>query len=127
MLTLTHIVDEQAATLAACPRPRALAALAGVVAVTPSIASWPAAAAPSVAASRAGFGSVAVLRLLADERPTFGYGLRREMAGFGSVSAAPAGAGVLGSGIEHERITSNKQSQQNLTHRREPRTWRPPH
>lgn len=130
MLTLTHVVDEQAASLAACPRPRALA-------LAPSVVSWSAFSATSVVlAVRVGSGSAAAVRPVADERPSNGeangyrYGLRRHMAGFGfgSVQAAPAGAAASGGTIE--RTISSKQdeqAQQNLTHRREPRPWRPPH
>jgi len=129
MLTLNHVADEQAATLAACPRPRALAAVARFHATAPSVASWPAPALPSVAARQAGIGSVAELRPWALERPAVGYLARRGMAGFG-FGAASAVVGAIGDDITRTSTISTKQdeqAQQNLTHRREPRTWRPPH
>lgn len=130
MLTLNHVVEQQAATLAACPRPRALARAARGVVTLPSVASRPAAAVPSAVAPRAGFGAMSVLRPWADERPVFGYGSRRDLAGLGFATVATAGAGSLGGDIERERTISTKQDEQAqnyLTHRREPRSWRPPH
>jgi len=128
MLTLNHVADEQAAILAACPRPRALAAVA--ISASPSLVDWSVLPASSVVAVSAGFGSVAAVRPVADERPEAGYGLRRpEMAGFGFGTASPAGAGALGGLIERTSSTQaqqNEQKQNDLTHRREPRTWRPP-
>lgn len=129
MLTPIHVAEEQAAILAACPRPRALAALA--IPAAPSLVDWSVLRAPSVAAVSAGLGSVAAVRPASDERPETGYGLRRrgEMAGFGFGTAAPAAAGIAGSLVERGSTTPdqlNQQKQNDLTHRREPRTWRPP-
>ena len=119
MLTLNHVAEEQAAILAACPRPRALA---------PSLVDWSVLPASSVLAVSAGLGSVAAVRPAADERPQVGYARRSEMAGFGFFAAILAGAGILGTVDERARRTQDQNKQQShLTHRREPRTWRPPH
>jgi hypothetical protein len=129
MLTLNHAAEQQTAILAVCPRPRALALIAPAV---PSTLSWrlsatPSAvvlAAPALAAAvsaGSGLGSAAAVRPLAAERPV-AYGRRRgEMAGFGFTTASPAGAGAVSGTIQQD------QNKQNLTDRREPRTWRPPH
>jgi len=128
MLTLTHVADEQAAILAACPRPRALAASA--ISLVPSLVDWSVLRAPSVAAVSAGFGAVAAVRPAAGVRPESGYGLRRgEMAGIGFGRAIAAGAGAFGALVERDSKTQDPQDQKknDLTHRREPRPWRPPH
>ncbi|WP_034265274.1 hypothetical protein [Actinospica robiniae] len=120
MLTLNHVAEEQAAILAACPRPRALA---------PSLVDWSVLPATSVSAVSAGLGSVAAVRPAADERPQVGYAWRSEMAGFGLFAATLAGAGILGTVDERGSKTQDQQDkkQSHLTHGREPRTWRPPH
>jgi hypothetical protein len=115
MLTLNHVAQKQAALIAACSRPRALAPVAGVAG---SVSLWQASAAASVAAVSAGFGSVAVVRPFVEERPA-GYGMRRaRLAGTGT--RALAGAHLSG-------ISFTQQDKNDLTSRREPRTWRPPH
>ena len=121
MLTRNQVTEEQAAILAACPRPRALAPLAASSASLP--ASFRSAfAAASVAAAPAGFGSVAAVRPSVDERPESGKGLwQREMTGLGFGTAAMVGAGAIAS-----TIAQYPQDQHYLTSRREPRTWRPP-
>lgn len=128
MLTLNHVAPMQAALFAACPRPHALVPATSAAVQSsrrPAVAAW------SVAAVSAGFGSVAVVRPWADERPAAGYGLRRRgTAGatadlFRFAAAIPAGAAMLGSTTtQHQQ---DKQNRTNLTDRREPRTWRPPH
>lgn len=135
MLTLNHVADEQAAILAACPRPRALAAVAS--AVVPSLVEWSVLPVSAVVAVSADLGAVAAVRPAADERPEAGYALRPVMAGLGFFAATSAGAGAFGAakiptGIsERDGRTQDPQNQQDkqndLTHRREPRTWRPPH
>lgn len=126
MLTLNHVAPMQAALIAACPRSRALVPATSAVVQG---SRWSAVAARSVAAATAGFGSVAVVRPWADERPAAGYGLRRrEMAGVEFSGGIPAGAATLGSTIaQHQQDQQHKQNRTNLTDRREPRTWRPPH
>ncbi|MBR7833189.1 hypothetical protein KDL01_07930 [Actinospica durhamensis] len=122
MLTRNQVTDEQAAILAACPRPRAFAPSALVMA---PVSFRSVAAAPSVAAVPAGFGSVAAVRPVASERLAGGKGgWHRQMTGFGLGIATAAQAGI---GAPTRTIEQDPQDQYYLTSRRETRTWRPPH
>jgi hypothetical protein len=118
MLTQFQTIETQAAVLAACPRPRALAMS---VSASPVI-TRPAPSVPSAWSSFAqtfavmsahvsGLGAFAeVERPDASERPMPGYA-------FG-----------IGEGRTNGNTGSTKQQdQKNLTARREPVTWRPPH
>lgn len=127
MLTLTHVADEQAAILAACPRPRALAAVASAAA--PSLLDWSVLPASTVVAASAGLGSAAAVRPSADERPEAGYGLRPVMAGFGVRGAREIPTGIVerDAKTQDPQHKQDKQRQNHLTDRREPRPWRPPH
>ena len=120
MLTRHQVTEEQAAILAACPRPRAFAPTALVIA---PVSFRSASAAPSVAAVPAGLGSVAAVRPSASERPASGMGgWHRQLTGLGFAAAAQAGIGAT-----NRTIAQDPQDKHYLTSRRETRTWRPPH
>lgn len=118
MLTQFQTIEPQAALLAACSRPRALA----VSAVVPASASraqgaaWSRATAPIAALVRRPDSVV--------ERPQAGYGAERVLPGTERVELGgngTTGITMAGNGLQHP------QDKQHLTTRREPVTWRPPH
>ncbi|MBR7830078.1 hypothetical protein KDK95_27495 [Actinospica sp. MGRD01-02] len=122
MLTQFQIPEPQAALLAACPRPRAVAPSA-VSPLTPSSSpAW---------AGSVRLGVATVTRVVAEERPAglAGHGMR---AFAFSTATRPAGyaaaARVFGAGVVGNGSTSkDQQDKQHLTDRRGTVTWRPPH
>jgi hypothetical protein len=146
MLTQIQTTERQVAFLAACPRPRALALVpaASVIAnpvLTNSVLTNPVSAshvattahalsmpsewsqfAPISAAAFArvpGFGAMAAGYAVFVPRPK--AGVRMDAA------ERRDGEGYVGLNREHGTTSSKQQDQKNLTARREPVTWRPPH
>lgn len=120
MLTQFQIIEPQAAILAACPRPRALA-FAAV-----SAAEW-SHSAPIVASARR-LGSVEAVRpsgLAEAVRPVSGYGVARVLTDAVRVELG-GGNGSAGAGMTDSK-QRDPQDPQHLTARRGPVTWRPPH
>ena len=112
MLTQIQIPEPQAALLAACPRPRAVAPSSVLMPLMPSSSpAW-----------------VGVVRLGAVvEEPRRGFAASGT-SGFGYAAAVRvvATAGTVGTG-NGNGTASKQQDKQHLTNRREPVTWRPPH
>jgi hypothetical protein len=104
MTTQFPITEPQAALLAACPRPRAVAPSASMPLMPSSSPAW-----------------VGVVRLgaVAEER-NGGFAASSTRRGFGY-----AVAGIVGNGSTSTR--QDQQHKQHLTARRGPVTWRPPH
>lgn len=123
MLTQFQIPEPQAAVLAACPRPRALAATPVLMPTVP----MPSVPSRLVWAGVSRLGAVAEERrgLVAERTRAFGFASVERPVRYAAV-ARPVGAGILG-GDGTTGTTSNKQDQQHLTNRRGPVTWRPPH
>jgi hypothetical protein len=133
MLTQMQTIERQAALLAACPRPRALALVPApvnaVLTVNPVTAAVPAACLPSPTWSH-----VAPISHAAFARvPGFGVAgyaaAPRPMAGVRPDSAARReGHGIVGLSREYSStFGTEQQDQKHLTTRRGPVTWRPPH
>jgi hypothetical protein len=134
MLTQFETTEPRAALLVACSRPRALALhLATPVTTTipVPVTTVPAASAPSewslfapisapASARVPGFGAVA-----GSGYPVFAP---RSMAGVRTHAAVRRdGNGTVGLNGENGSNGTKQQDQKNLTARREPVTWRPPH
>ena len=112
MLTQIQIPEPQAALLAACPRPRAVAPSALMPLMPSSSPAW-----------------VGVVRLgaVAEERRRGFAAAASGTRGFGYAAAARVVvAGTVGNG-NGNGTASKQQDKQHLTTRREPVTWRPPH
>jgi hypothetical protein len=111
MLTQIQIPEPQAALLAACPRPRAVAPSALMPLMPSSSPAW-----------------VGVVRLgaVAEERRRGFAAAASGTRGFGYAAAARVVAGTVGNG-NGNGTASKQQDKQHLTSRREPVTWRPPH
>jgi hypothetical protein len=151
MLTQIQTTERQVALLAACPRPRALAIVPAASVITnpvftnnpvltnpvlttpvstsrvattvhaPSMPSeWPQSAPISAAAFARvpGFGAMAGYAVFVP-RPK--AGVRMDAA------ERRDGEGYVGLNREHGTTSGKQQDQKNLTARREPVTWRPPH
>lgn len=150
MLTQFQTTEPQAAVLAACPRPRALAHVAyvGSVAATgfTSLSEWSysAQSATSAASSRRhGLGIAEALRPFGAtglverpapaERQMPGYAPKTAVAADATTAAARPGYAAGGNGFiavadSSNSVNSSKpQDKQYLTARRGPVTWRPPH
>ena len=150
MLTQIQTTERQVALLAACPRPRALATVpaASVIAdsvSTNSVSTNPVLTTP-VSTSRVAttvhapsmpseWSQSAPISAAAFARvPGFGA-----MAGYAVFVPRPKagvrmdaaerrdGEGYVGLNREHGTTSGKQQDQKNLTARREPVTWRPPH
>ncbi|HET9172658.1 MAG TPA: hypothetical protein VFN97_24745 [Actinospica sp.] len=115
MLTQIQLPEPQAALLAACPRPRAVAPSVSVL-TAPSVVPATVIAMPVVSLSARwfegtpGFGAVAAERVERAPRPV-GY----------------VAAGIVGKGSNGISRKQDQQDKQHLTARRGPVTWRPPH
>jgi hypothetical protein len=150
MLTQIQTTERQVALLAACPRPRALAFVPAASVITDSVlthsvltnsvptnpvstsrvaTSVHAPSMPSEWSQSAPISAAAFARV-----PGFGA-----MAGYAVFVPRPKagvrmdaterrdGEGFVGLNREHGTTSSKQQDQKNLTARREPVTWRPPH
>lgn len=126
MLTQYQTTEPQAALLAACPRPRALALVLPVPSVFAPVAPVATAASASWATA-----PIAALPLGSERR-------QGSVAGFDGSGVNGNGVSGSGTGVEgtdgkgYARIAmagpnqQDKQYKQHLTARREPVTWRPP-
>ncbi|HTJ66913.1 MAG TPA: hypothetical protein VL551_05230 [Actinospica sp.] len=115
MLTQIQLPEPQAAVLAACPRPRAVA---------------PSTALPQLSASSspAWSGEVRLGSVVEERRRERGVGSAVDTRPVGYASAARViAAGIVVSGFGTNGMTSSKKQDQHLTARRGPVTWRPPH
>lgn len=140
MLTQIQTTERQVALLAACPRPRALAFVPAVSVNTDAVftapvsanhvaTSVPVSSVPSEWSQLAPISAPAFARV-----PGFGA-----MAGYAVFVPRPkagvrmdatdrrGGEGFVGLNREHGTTSSKQQDQKNLTARRGPVTWRPPH
>ena len=140
MLTQIQTIERQVALLAACPRPRALAFVPAASVLTTSVIAHPMSTSPvttSVSAPSvpSAWSHVAPISAAASARvPGFGamagypVFVPRPLAGVGTDAAARLdGEGFAGLNRENGSTSSKQQDQKNLTARREPVTWRPPH
>jgi hypothetical protein len=148
MLTQFQIIQRQAALLAACPRPRALA-LSGINTLSASaVTTLPVPSVPSAWSHSApisgaafprvpGLGAVAVepRRSPSGNGPrSFGFGgaerpaaAVRPRAGFAALAAEGYGNGTDMTTGTNGSNNVKQQDEQYLTARRGPVTWRPPH